>query len=115
GRLWHELRSVSGEHDRIVRLIILERLVKSAVLLALAVSLVTADRLGYLRQLADALQEQLNLAAGHEVIARILTWLLNELGRLLPQVTVVAIAVTAYATLETVEGIGLWLRRRWAE
>ena len=114
-RFWRELGSISGEHDRIVRLIIVERLVKAAVLVVLAVSLVTADRLGYLRQLAQVLQDQLNLAAGHEVIASVLTWAANELGRLLPRVTVVAIAVTAYAALETAEGIGLWMRRRWAE
>jgi len=34
------------EHDPVIRLIILERLIKSAVLVVLAISLVVADRLG---------------------------------------------------------------------
>jgi uncharacterized membrane protein (DUF2068 family) len=99
----------------VVRLIIAERLVKSAVLVVLAISLVAADRLGYLAALAEELHEQLNLTAGQGVIARLLTWTLNELGHVLPHVTVVATAVLLYAALETTEGVGLAKRRRWAE
>jgi uncharacterized membrane protein (DUF2068 family) len=114
-RFWHELGSLAAEHDGIVRLIIVERLVKSAVLLVLAVSLVTADRLGYLQQIAELLQDQLNLAAGHLLIERVLVWVADQLGRLLPHATVVALAVALYAAIEAVEGVGLAMRRRWAE
>ena len=103
------------EQDAVVRLIILERLVKSAVLVVLAISLVVADRLGYLGQLSQVLQEQLNLSAGHGVISRGLTWAVNTLGHLLPRVTVLALGALAYAALETTEGVGLARRRRWAE
>jgi uncharacterized membrane protein (DUF2068 family) len=49
------------------------------------------------------------------VITRVLAWLVNELGHLLPHVTVVALAVILYAALEATEGVGLAMRRRWAE
>lgn len=103
------------EHDPVVRLIIVERLVKSTVLLVGAVSLVAADRLGYLTRLTDAVQDQLELAEDRGVITKVLAWLANELGHLLPHVTVVALAVLLYAALEATEGVGLAMRRRWAE
>lgn len=103
------------EQDTVVRLIILERLVKSAVLVVLAVSLVVANRLGYLGQLSEELQEQLNLAAGHGLISRALAWAVATLGHLLPNVTVLALGALLYAALETTEGVGLARRRRWAE
>jgi len=99
----------------VVRLIVIERLVKSAVLVVVAISLVAADRLGYLAALAEEVHEQLNLSAGRGVIARLLMWAVTELGRVLPHVTVVALALLLYAALETTEGIGLAMRRRWAE
>lgn len=103
------------EHDPIIRLIIVERLVKSTVLLVGAVSLVAADRLGYLTRLADVVQDQLELSQDRGVITQVLAWLVDELGHLLPHVTVVALAVVLYAALEATEGVGLAMRRRWAE
>jgi uncharacterized membrane protein (DUF2068 family) len=103
------------EHDPVVRLIIVERLVKSAVLVVLAISLVVANRLGYLGQLSAEMQEQLNLSAGNGLIERALTWIVDTLGRVLPHVTVLALGALAYAALETAEGVGLAQRRRWAE
>jgi uncharacterized membrane protein (DUF2068 family) len=103
------------EHDPVVRLIILERLGKSAVLAIGAVSLIAADRLGYLDPLVDAVQDQLNLTAGSGLIARILTSVADTLGSIMPHVTIVALALLLYAALETTEGIGLAMRRRWAE
>jgi uncharacterized membrane protein (DUF2068 family) len=114
-RFWLELGSTAGEHDAFVRLIILERLVKSAVLVVAAISLVAADRLGYLAQLAAELQEQLNLSAGRGVFISLLTWVVRELGAVLPHVTVLALGLLLYAALETTEGIGLAMHRRWAE
>lgn len=98
-----------------IRLIIIERLGKSAVLVVGAVSLITADRLGYLTRWSEAVQDQLELAQDRGVITRVLAWVADELGHLLPHVTVVALAVLLYAALETTEGVGLAMRRRWAE
>ena len=98
-----------------MQLIVVERLVKSAVLVVFAASLLAADRLGYLRTLADWARTELGLMAGHGLISRALTWLVDVLGHLLPQATVVAIAALVYAALEATEGVGLALRRRWAE
>jgi uncharacterized membrane protein (DUF2068 family) len=106
---------VVPEHDAVVRLIILERLVKSAVLVVAAVSLVVANRLGYLGLLSEELREQLNLSAGDGLISRGLAWAVDTLGHLLPHVTLLALAALLYAALETTEGVGLALRRRWAE
>ena len=103
------------EHDPVVRLIVVERLAKSAVLLVLGVSLVAADRLGYLPRLVDLVQDQINLSADRGVITRALAWVADQLGHLLPHVTVVALAVVLYAALEATEGVGLAMRRRWAE
>ena len=103
------------EHDPVIRLIIIERLVKSTVLFVGAVSLIAADRLGYLARWADLVQDQLELSADRGVITRVLAWLVNELGHLPPHVTVVALAVILYAALEATEGVGLAMRRRWAE
>lgn len=84
-------------------------------LVILAISLVVANRLGYLGQLSQELREQLNPSAGNGLIARGLTWAVNTLGHLLPHVTVLAVGALAYAALETTEGVGLAMRRRWAE
>ena len=113
-RLWHELGSVSAEPDTVVRLIVVERLVKSAVLVLFATSLLTVGRQGYLQAWAVQAQEQLNLAAGHGLIARLLQWVLGYVTRL-PHLNVLAVAALLYAALETTEGVGLALRRRWAD
>lgn len=114
-RFWRELGTVVPEHDAVIRLIIVERLAKSAVLAVGAVSLVTADRLGYLTRWTDAVQDQLELAQDRGVITAVLAWIADQLGHLMPHLTVVALAILLYAALETTEGVGLALRRRWAE
>jgi len=103
------------EHDPVIRLIIVERLAKAFVLFVGAVSLVTADRLGYLTRWTAYVQDQLELSQDRGVITRVLAWVADELGHLLPHVTVVALAVILYAALEATEGVGLAMRRRWAE
>jgi len=103
------------EHDPVVRLIVVERLAKSTILLVLGASLIAADRLGYLPRLVDLVQDEIDLSADRGVITRVLAWVADQLGHLLPHVTVVALAVVLYAALEATEGVGLALRRRWAE
>jgi uncharacterized membrane protein (DUF2068 family) len=113
-RLWAELGRVGGEHDVFIKVIIVERLVKSTVLIALAIGLLLAGEKGWLATGADYAQDQLNLNVGHSIIAQLLLKLLVYVGNF-SHLDLVAIAAIAYALLEGTEGIGLALRRRWAE
>lgn len=113
-RLWRELGSMGGEHDAFIKVIIVERIVKSIVLIALAIGFLVAGRKGWLSEWADYAQDQLNLAAGHSLITQLALRLLVYVGHF-SHVTVVAIAAIAYAALEGTEGIGLAMQRRWAE
>ena len=113
-RLWRELGRMGGEHDAFIKVIIVERIVKAIVLIALAVGLLVAGRKGWLAQWADYAQDQLNLRAGHSLITQLLLRLLVYIGNF-SHLSVVAIAAIAYALLEGTEGVGLAMRRRWAE
>lgn len=92
-----------------------ERLVKAAVLVLLAITLLAATRLGYLDRWVALVHDQLNLSAGGRLIERPLQWATDQLGHLLPHAKVVSLALVLYAALEATEGVGLALRRRWAE
>ena len=113
-RLWRELGSRAAEHDAFVKVIIVERIVKALVLVALAVGLLVAGRKGWLTEWTDYAQDQLNLNVGHGLIVRFLLRVLVLIGHF-RHLTVVAIGALAYALLEGTEGVGLALRRRWAE
>jgi uncharacterized membrane protein (DUF2068 family) len=113
-RLWRELGSIGGEHDAFIKVIIVERIVKAIVLIALAIGFLIAGRKGWLSEWAEYAQDQLNLNAGHSLITEVLLRLLVYVGHF-NHITVVAIGAIAYATLEGTEGVGLAMRRRWAE
>jgi uncharacterized membrane protein (DUF2068 family) len=113
-RLWKELGQLGGEHDAFIKVIIVERIVKAIVLIGLAVGLLVAGRNGLLTTWSEYAQDQLNLAAGHGLIVQLLLRLLVLIGNF-SHVNVVAIAAIAYALLEGTEGVGLAMRRRWAE
>ena len=113
-RLWRELGSMGGEHDAFIKVIIVERIVKAIVLIALAIGFLVAGRKGWLSEWAEYAQDQLNLNAGHFLITRLALRLLVYVGNF-SHVTVVAIAAIVYALLEGTEGVGLALQRRWAE
>jgi uncharacterized membrane protein (DUF2068 family) len=113
-RLWQELGTIGGEHDAFIKVIIVERILKSLVLIALAIGLLVAGRRGWLADWADNAQYQLNLNVGHSLITELLLRLLVYVGHF-SHLTVLAIGATAYAVLEGTEGIGLATRRRWAE
>ncbi len=113
-RLWAELGRAGGEHDAFIKVIIVERIVKSIVLIALAFGLMDAGEDGRLAVWAAYAQDQLNLNVGHGLIIQILLKLLLLIGNL-SHVTVLAIGAIVYALLEGTEGVGLALRRRWAE
>jgi uncharacterized membrane protein (DUF2068 family) len=114
GRLWRELGTIGGEHDAFIKVIIVERIVKAIVLISLAVGLIVAGRRGWLSEWADYAQDQLNLSVGHTFLTRALLWVLLYAAHF-SHLTVVAIAAIAYAILEGTEGVGLAMRRRWAE
>ncbi|GAC1513407.1 MAG: hypothetical protein NVS1B3_17830 [Candidatus Dormibacteraceae bacterium] len=95
-------------------MIIVERIVKAIVLIALAVSLLVAGRKGWITEWSEYAQDQLNLAAGHGIIVQLLLRVLILIGNF-SHVSVLAIGAIAYALLEGTEGVGLAMRRRWAE
>ncbi|HXN77877.1 MAG TPA: DUF2127 domain-containing protein [Candidatus Dormibacteraeota bacterium] len=113
-RLWVELGRMGGEHDAFIKVIIVERIVKAIVLIALAIGLLVAGEKGLLTTWARYAQDQLNLDADDGVIVQLLLRLLLLIGSF-THVSVVAIAAIAYALLEGTEGVGLAMRRRWAE
>jgi uncharacterized membrane protein (DUF2068 family) len=113
-RLWAELGRLGGEHDAFIKVIIVERIVKAIVLIALAIGLVVAGEKGWLAMWADYAQDQLNLSAGHGIIVQLLLRVLVIVGNF-SHINVVAIGAIAYALLEGTEGVGLAMRRRWAE
>ena len=113
-RLWAELGRMGGEHDAFIKVIIVERIVKAIVLIAAAIGLLITGRSGLLTAWADYAQDQLNLGVGGSVITQLLLKLLVLVGTF-NHVTVLAIGAIAYALLEGTEGVGLAMRRRWAE
>jgi uncharacterized membrane protein (DUF2068 family) len=113
-RLWAELGKMGGEHDAFIKVIIVERIIKAVVLIGLAIGLLVAGRKGWLAQWSDYAQDQLNLAAGHSLIVELLLRVLVLVGNF-SHITVLAIGAIAYALLEGTEGVGLAMRRRWAE
>ena len=114
GRLWAELGRMGGEHDAFIKVIIVERIIKAAVLIALAIGLLVAGRTGVLASWADNAQDQLNLAAGDSLIVDVLLKVVVYVGYF-SHTTLLAIGAIVYALLEGTEGVGLAMRRRWAE
>ncbi|HEY8816707.1 MAG TPA: DUF2127 domain-containing protein [Candidatus Dormibacteraeota bacterium] len=105
---------MGGEHDAFIKIIIVERIVKALVLIALAIGLLFAGRNGLLTAWADYAQDQLNLAAGHSLIVNLLLKVLVYIGNF-SHTTLLAMGAIVYALLEGTEGVGLAMRRRWAE
>ena len=113
-RLWAELGRMGGEHDAFIKVIIVERIVKAIVLIALAIGLMVAGEKGWLATWSEYARDQLNLSPGHGIIVQLLLRVLVLIGNF-SHVNVVAIGAIAYALLEGTEGVGLAMRRRWAE
>jgi uncharacterized membrane protein (DUF2068 family) len=113
-RLLAELNQIGGEHDAFIKVIIVERIIKAGVLIALAIGLLVAGQRGWLASWAAQAQEELNLDAGNNFIVQLLLKLLVLIGTF-QHTTVLAIGAIAYALLEGTEGVGLAMRRRWAE
>ena len=105
---------MGGEHDAFIKIIIVERIVKATVLIALAIGLLVAGQTGMLTSWAENAQDQLNLAAGHSLIVNLLLKVLVYIGNF-SHTTLLAMGAIVYALLEGTEGVGLAMRRRWAE
>ena len=113
-RLWHELGKIGGEHDAFIKVIIVERIVKSVVLVTLGVGLLVAGHNGWLDYWADYAENQLNLNVGRNIIMQLLFRALVYIGGF-NHLTLIAVSAMLYAALEATEGVGLAMRRRWAE
>jgi uncharacterized membrane protein (DUF2068 family) len=109
-----EFNRMGGEHDAFIKVIIIERIVKALVLIALAIGLLVAGERGLLSMAAHYAQDQLNLDADQNVIETLLLRLLMTISSF-SHTTVLAIGAFLYALLEGTEGVGLAMRRRWAE
>ena len=83
-------------------------------LIALAVGLLVAGEKGLLATWAQSAKDELNLEAGNSLIIQILLRLLLGIVSF-NHVTLLAIGAIVYALLEGTEGVGLAMRRRWAE
>jgi len=113
-RLWQELGTIGGEHDAFIKVIIIERIVKAIVLAALGIGLLVAGRKGWLDIWASWAEDQLNLNVGRNIIVQLLLRFITYIGTF-NHVTILGISAIAYAALEATEGVGLAMRRRWAE
>ncbi len=107
---WEMTREI--EVDGVIRLIILERFIKGGVLVVGGVILITVGTTADLHRIADDLQVQLALEPGRHLWRRALTWVLGRLGS---HPDAIGLAAVLYGLLECVEGVGLMLRKRWAE
>src|SRR5947209_1164303 len=113
-RLWFELGSIGGEHDAFIKVIIVERIGKAIALLVLGIGLLVAGHNGWLDAWADNAENQLNLNVGRRIIMQLLLKLLVYIGAF-NHITLLAVSAIVYAALEGTEGVGLAMRRRWAE
>lgn len=87
---------------------------KSAILVVLALSLLILGRTGLLYEWAMAADRELLLGADATFVGRLIDRLLVYVGFFQHQTTI-ALVVIAYAVVEGTEGVGLAMRRRWAE
>lgn len=84
------------------------------ILIILAIGLIVLGRTGVLYQWALAAERNLLLAADANFAEKLLDRLLVYLGFFNHQTTL-ALVIIVYAAIEGAEGVGLALRRRWAE
>lgn len=113
-------RGKALRQEIILRLLAVERIVRGLLLLAAAygirrfASAQTALRQAFVSDLpiARPLAEQLGFDIDRSTLVRDYDKAVNASHTTL---TWIAVGVTVYAAIELVEGIGLWLTRRWAE
>jgi len=97
--------------DRVIVLIGVFKLVKAALLFALA-----AGALGLRHHDVMEIIRHAALTFHVDPSGRIVDWLIEESASLSPhRLTLVSVGTAVYATLFLTEGIGLLLRKRWGE
>ena len=87
---------------------------KSTILIGLALSLIVLGRTGVLYQWAIDANQDLLLAADANFVFRLIDRFLVYIGFYQHQ-TILGLVLIAYALVEGAEGVGLAMRRRWAE
>ena len=113
-RLWAEFTRMGGEHDAFIKVIIIERVSKATILIGLGIGLIVAGNEGWVTRMASYAQQQLNLDSDANVLEQLILRALALISGL-SHTTLLAIGAFAYALLEGTEGVGLAMRRRWAE
>lgn len=99
-----------------IRLITIERFAKAAILAIGGVALLLFSHTNAVHQLAEQLQDQLNLSPGRGWWRHLFAALVARLTNLSPGKTVaIGVGAILYGALEAFEGYGLLRRRRWAE
>ena len=97
-----------------MRLIIVERIVKSVLLILLAISLIVLGRMGILNGWAEEAHNDVLLQADATILAQLLDRFLGYLGHF-AHITILGGVLILYACLEGAEGVGLAMHKRWAE
>ena len=87
---------------------------KSTLLILVAVGLIILGRTGFLYQQAVDANRELLLAADTNLVAKLLDRFLVYIGFFKHQTTL-GLVLILYALIEGAEGVGLAMRRRWAE
>ncbi|MDB4909129.1 MAG: hypothetical protein JWO05_3913 [Gemmatimonadetes bacterium] len=99
-----------ARHDRGIEAIALFKMVKATALILVglgAMSLLSRERADQLREWL----QDVTIRQGHTLVERALAML----GASHAKITLVALASLLYGVLFAVEGVGLWLEKRWAE
>lgn len=99
-----------------IRLITIERFLKATILIVGGIVLAVLSARNDVHRLAQDIQTQLNLSPGRGWIRNLFNATIAKWGHLSTGTEVaVAIGAILYGLLEAFEGVGLLLRRRWAE
>jgi uncharacterized membrane protein (DUF2068 family) len=99
-----------------IRLITIERFLKAAVLIIGGILLAVLSTRTDMHRMAQDLQTDLNLTPGRGWVANLYQATIAKWGQLSTGKQVaVAVGAILYGCLEALEGVGLLLRRRWAE
>ena len=99
-----------------LRLIIIDKAIRAIALTLGGIVLLVTVRSGALDAFADRLQNDLNVRPGSNLWLRLTNYAVGRFTALgVGTQVALAIAAFLYGLLEAVEGVGLLVRRRWAE
>jgi uncharacterized membrane protein (DUF2068 family) len=121
--LWRRIRDwAAWEFDRrievtlAIRLITFERFAKATILIVGGIALLVIGAKTNLHQATQDLQDQLNLSPGRGWWGHVYETVVTRFGNLSrTREAEVAVGAMLYGVLEALEGVGLLMRRRWAE